>query len=150
MRGEDHGQQGIFSYVSLEQRVPAEHPLRAVRKVVDEIFRAVYAKQFDGLYSATGRPSIPPERLLKALLLQILYSVRSERMLMEQLELDFNLLFRWFVGLEMDEPIWNHAVFSKNRERLLNQDLAQVFFGRVLTPKPNRTCRMSTSRWTAR
>ena len=130
MRGEDHGQQGIFSYVSLEQRVPAEHPLRAVRKVVDEIFRAM-SKQFDGLYSATGRPSIPPERLLKALLLQILYSVRSERMLMEQL--DYNLLFRWFVGLEMDEPIWNHAVFSKNRDRLLNQDLARVFFDRVLS-----------------
>jgi transposase len=79
MRGEDQGQQGIFSYVSLEQRVPAEHPLRAVRKVVDEIFRAMW-KQFDGLYSATGRPSIPPERLLRALLLQILYSVRSERL----------------------------------------------------------------------
>jgi transposase len=130
MRGEDQGQQGIFSYVSLEQRVPAEHPLRAVRKVVDEIFRRM-SKQFDGLYSATGRPSIAPERLLRALLLQILYSVRSERMLMEQL--DYNLLFRWFVGLEMDEPIWNHAVFSKNRDRLLNQDLARVFFDRVLS-----------------
>jgi transposase len=130
MRGEDQGQQGIFSYVSLEQRVPAEHPLRAVRKVVDEIFRTM-SKQFDGLYSATGRPSIPPERLLRALLLQILYSVRSERMLMEQL--DYNLLFRWFVGLEMDEPIWNYAVFSKNRDRLLNQDLARVFFDRVLS-----------------
>ncbi|MFL6414249.1 MAG: IS5 family transposase [Bryobacteraceae bacterium] len=130
MRGEDQGQQGIFSYVSLEQRVPAEHPLRAVRKVVDEIFRRM-SKQFDGLYSATGRPSIPPERLLRALLLQILYSVRSERMLMEQL--DYNLLFRWFVGLEMDEAVWNHAVFSKNRERLLNQDLARVFFDRVLS-----------------
>jgi transposase len=130
MRGEDQRQQSIFSYVSLEQRVPAEHPLRAVRKVVDEIFRTM-SKQFDGLYSATGRPSIPPERLLRALLLQILYSVRSERMLMEQL--DYNLLFRWFVGLEMDEPIWNHAVFSKNRDRLLNQDLARVFFDRVLS-----------------
>ena len=130
MRGEDQGQQGIFSYISLEQRVPAEHPLRAVRKVVDEIFRTM-SKQFDGLYSAIGRPSIPPERLLRALLLQILYSVRSERMLMEQL--DYNLLFRWFVGLEMDEPIWNYAVFSKNRDRLLNQDLARVFFDRVLS-----------------
>jgi len=110
--------------------VPAEHPLRAVRKVVDEIFRTM-SKQFDGLYSTTGRPSIPPERLLRALLLQILYSVRSERMLIEQL--DYNLLFRWFVGLEMDEPVWNHAVFSKNRDRLLNQDLARVFFDRVLS-----------------
>ena len=108
----------------------AEHPLRAVRKVVDEIFRTM-SKQFDGLYSAIGRPSIPPERLLRALLLQILYSVRSERMLMEQL--DYNLLFRWFVGLEMDESIWNHAVFSKNRDRLLNQALARVFFERVLS-----------------
>lgn len=130
MRGEDQQQQGVFSYVSLEERVPAEHPLRPVRKIIDEIFRTM-SKQFDGLYSATGRPSIPPERLLRALLLQILYSVRSERMLMEQL--DYNLLFRWFVGLEMDEPVWNHAVFSKNRDRLLNQELARVFFDRVLT-----------------
>jgi transposase len=129
MRGEDQQQQGVFSYVSLEQRVPANHPLRPVRKIVDEIFRAM-SKQFDGLYSATGRPSIPPERLLRVLLLQILYSVRSERMLMEQL--DYNLLFRWFVGLETDEPVWNHAVFSKNRDRLLNQELARVFFDRVL------------------
>jgi transposase len=129
MRGEDQRQQGVFSYVSLEERVPREHPLRPVRKVVDEIFRGM-SKQFDEVYSATGRPSIAPERLLRALLLQILYSVRSERMLMEQL--DYNLLFRWFVGLEMDEPIWNHAVFSKNRDRLLNQELARVFFDRVL------------------
>src|SRR4051794_11780821 len=129
MRGEDHRQQSVFSYVSLEQRVPEAHPLRPVRKIVDEIFLGM-SKQFDKLYSATGRPSIAPERLLRALLLQILYSVRSERMLMEQL--DYNLLFRWFVGLEMDEAIWNHAVFSKNRDRLLNQELARVFFIRVL------------------
>jgi transposase len=129
MRGEDQRQQGVFSYVSMEERVPEGHPLRPVRKMVDEIFRGM-SKQFDELYSATGRPSIAPERLLRALLLQILYSVRSERMLMEQL--DYNLLFRWFVGLEMDEPIWNHAVFSKNRDRLLNQELARVFFDRVL------------------
>jgi transposase len=87
-------------------------------------------KEFDGLYAKTGRPSIPPERLLRALLLQIFYSVRSERLLMEQLS--YNLLFRWFVGMEMDEPVWNHAVFSKNRERLLNQDVARAFFARVL------------------
>jgi transposase len=129
MRGDDQQQFGVFSYVSLEQRVPQEHPLRAIRKAVDEIFRAM-GKEFDGLYAKTGRPSIPPERLLRALLLQIFYSVRSERMLMEQLS--YNLLFRWFVGLEMDEPVWNHAVFSKNRERLLNQELARVFFSRVL------------------
>jgi transposase len=129
MRGDDHRQQDVFSYVSLEERVPAEHPLRAVRKIVDEVFRGM-SKQFDGLYSATGRPSIAPERLLRSLLLQILYSVRSERMLMEQL--DYNLLFRWFVGMGMDEAVWNHAVFSKNRGRLLNQELARAFFDRVL------------------
>jgi transposase len=97
--------------------------------MVDEILRAM-AKDFDGLYAKTGRPSVPPERLLRAVLLQIFYSVRSERMLMEQLA--YNLLFRWFVGLELDEPVWNHAVFSKNRERLLNQEVAQEFFVRVL------------------
>jgi transposase len=129
MRGDDQQQLGAFSYVSLEDRVPKDHPLRPIGKAVDEIFRSMN-QEFDGLYAKTGRPSIPPERLLRALLLQILYSVRSERMLMEQLE--YNLLFRWFVGMEMDEPVWNHAVFSKNRERLLNQDVAQTFFGRVL------------------
>lgn len=129
MRGDDQQQSGMFSYVSLEERIPQEHPLRAIRKTVDEIFRAMN-QDFDGLYAKTGRPSIPPERLLRALLLQIFYSIRSERMLMEQLA--YNLLFRWFVGMEMDEPVWNHAVFSKNRERLLNQEVAQTFFGRVL------------------
>jgi transposase len=130
MRGDDQHQLGVFSYVSLEDRVPKDHPLRPIRKAVDEIFRSMN-QEFDGLYAKTGRPSIPPERLLRALLLQIFYSIRSERMLIEQLE--YNLLFRWFVGMEMDEPVWNHAVFSKNRERLLNQDVAQTFFGRVLT-----------------
>jgi transposase len=129
MRGDDHQQFGVFSYVSLEERVPQEHPLRPIRSLVDEIFRAM-GKEFDGLYAKTGRPSIPPERLLRALLLQIFYSVRSERLLMEQLS--YNLLFRWFVGMEMDEPVWNHAVFSKNRERLLNQEVARAFFARVL------------------
>jgi len=129
MRGDDHQQLGVFSYVSLEDRVPQEHPLRFIRKLVDEIFRAM-GKEFDGLYAKTGRPSIPPERLLRALLLQIFYSVRSERLLTEQLS--YNLLFRWFVGMEMDEPVWNHAVFSKNRERLLNQDVARAFFASVL------------------
>ena len=129
MRGDDQQQSGMFCYVSLEDRVPQEHPLRAVRKTVDEILRAM-AKEFDGLYAKTGRPSVPPERLLRAVLLQIFYSVRSERMLMEQM--DYNLLFRWFVGLEMDEPVWDHAVFSKNRERLLNQEVARGFFARVV------------------
>jgi len=129
MRGDDQQQSGMFSYVTLEERVPADHPLRAIRRLVDEVLRAM-AKEFDGLYAKTGRPSVPPERLLRAVLLQIFYSVRSERLLMEQM--NYNLLFRWFVGLEMDEPVWNHAVFSKNRERLLNQEVAREFFKRIL------------------
>jgi transposase len=112
----------------LEDRIPADHPLRGVRKLVDAVL-AEMSKDFEGLYSKVGRPSIPPERLLRALLLQVFYSVRSERLLMEQL--NYNLLFRWFVGLEIDDPVWNHAVFSKNRDRLLNQDLAQRFFAHV-------------------
>lgn len=129
MRGDDQQQTGMFSYVSLEERVPDNHPLRSIRKSVDEVLRAM-SKEFDSMYASKGRPSVPPERLLRAVLLQIFYSLRSERLLMEQLE--YNLLFRWFVGLEMDEPVWNHAVFSKNRERLLNQDVAREFFSRVL------------------
>ena len=129
MRGDDQQQSGMFSYVSLEDRVPQDHPLRAIRKSVDEVLRTM-AKDFEGLYAKTGRPSVPPERLLRAVLLQIFYTVRSERMLMEQM--NYNLLFRWFVGLELDEPVWNHAVFSKNRERLLNQEVAREFFLRVL------------------
>ena len=129
MRGDDQQQSGMFSYVSLEERVPQDHPLRRVREMVDQILRAM-AKEFDGMYAKTGRPSVPPERLLRAVVLQIFYTVRSERMLMEQM--NYNLLFRWFVGLELDEPVWNHAVFSKNRDRLLNQEVAQEFFRRVL------------------
>jgi transposase len=129
MRGnDDQLQSGMFSYVSLEDRVPEGHPLRGVRKLADAVL-AEMSKDFDGMYAQVGRPSIPPERLFRALLLQVFYSVRSERLLMEQL--DYNLLFRWFVGLEIDEPVWNHAVFSKNRNRLLNQDVAQQFFGKV-------------------
>lgn len=129
MRGNDKDQQaGMFSYVPLEQRVPENHPLRGVRGLADQVLSEM-SGSFEALYSKVGRPSIPPERLLRALLLQIFYSVRSERMLMEQL--DYNLLFRWFVGMEMDEPVWNHAVFSKNRERLLNQELAREFFTRI-------------------
>lgn len=129
MRGnDDQLQSGMFSYVSLEERIPATHPLRGVRQLADAVL-AEMSKDFDGLYAKVGRPSIPPERLFRALLLQVFYSVRSERLLMEQL--DYNLLFRWFVGLEIDEPVWNHAVFSKNRDRLLNQEVAQQFFARV-------------------
>jgi transposase len=129
MRGNDPKQDGMFSYVSPEQRVPAEHPLRPLRTMVDNILKEM-SPRFAKLYANTGRPSIPPERLLRALLLQILYTVRSERLLMEQL--NYNLLFRWFVGMGMDEVVWNHAVFSKNRERLLNEEVAEVFFQRVL------------------
>ena len=129
MRGDDNQQEGMFSYVSPEKRVPADHPLRPIRKMVDEILKEM-SPQFARLYSEVGRPSIAPERLFRSLLLQIFYSVRSERMLIEQLQ--YNLLFRWFVGMEMDEVMWNHAVYSKNRERLLNEEIAASFFARVL------------------
>ena len=129
MRGDDNQQEGMFSYVSPEKRVPEDHPLRPIRKLVDEILKEM-SPQFAKLYSDVGRPSIAPERLLRSLLLQIFYSVRSERMLIEQLQ--YNLLFRWFVGMEMDEAVWNHAVYSKNRERLLNEEVAETFFQRVL------------------
>jgi transposase len=129
MRGEDAKQEAMFSYLSPEKRVPAEHPLRTIRTTVDSVLKEM-SPRFAKLYADVGRPSIAPERLLRALLLQIFYSVRSERLLMEQL--DYNLLFRWFVGLAMDEPVWNHAVFSHNRERLLNEEMAVAFFDRVL------------------
>src|SRR6201993_2792764 len=128
MRGDDNQQEGMFSYISPEKRVPADHLLRPIRKMVDEILKEM-SPQFAKLYSEVGRPSIAPERLFRSLLLQIFYSVRSERMLIEQLQ--YNLLFRWFVGMEMDEEVWNHAVFSKNRERLLNEEIADGFFRRV-------------------
>jgi transposase len=129
MRGDDDLQEGMFSYISPEKRVPADHPLRPIRKMVDEILKEMSPK-FAKLYSDVGRPSIAPERLLRSLLLQVFYSVRSERMLIEQLQ--YNLLFRWFVGMEMDEAVWNHAVYSKNRDRLLNEEIAESFFQRVL------------------
>jgi transposase len=119
----------MFSHVSLEQRVPSDHPLRPIREMVDVALREL-SPRFEGLYARTGRPSIPPERLLRALLIQILYSVRSERMLMEQLE--YSLLFRWFVGLGMDDAVWVPTVFTKNRDRLLEGDVAQAFFDAVL------------------
>ena len=129
MRGKDYQQSAMFSYLSPEQRVPARHPLRPVREVVDTALKGLSAS-FEKIYATFGRPSIPPEKLLRALLLQVLYSVRSERLLMEQLE--YNLLFRWFVGLSMDEPVWVPSVFSKNRDRLLEGDIAEKFFARVL------------------
>jgi transposase len=119
----------MFSYLSPEQRVPSDHPLRAVRQMAD-IVLAQLTQVFSKMYSDIGRRSIPPEKLLRALLLQVLYTVRSERMLMEQLE--YNLLFRWFVGLNMDEPVWDVTVFTKNRERLLQADIAKKFFEQVL------------------
>ena len=129
MRGDDQQlQSGMFSYVSLEDRVPQDHPLRAIRELVDSVLKGM-SKEFDRLYSEVGRPSIPPERLLRALILQVFYSIRSERLLMEQL--DYNLLFRWFVGLEIDDKVWDPTVYTKNRDRLLNQEVAQSFFGQV-------------------
>jgi transposase len=129
MRGGDGQQAGMFSYVSPERRIPADHPLRPIREMTDEVLRQL-SRRFAGLYAKTGRPSIAPEKLLRALLLQVLYSVRSERLLMEQLQ--YNLLFRWFVGLSMDDPVWDVTVFTKNRERLLRGDVADAFFQRVL------------------
>lgn len=129
MRGTDERQDGLFSYVSLEARVPKSHPLRPIRQMVDEALTEM-SDEFDRLYAGEGRPSIAPERLLRALLLQVLYSIRSERLLVE--ELDYNLLYRWFVGLTADEAVWSHATFSKNRDRLLSGDIARLFFERVL------------------
>jgi len=129
MRGDDRQAAAMFSYVSAEERIPQDHPLRAIRTLVDDVLRDM-SQEFDGLYAAVGRPSIPPERLLRAQLLQIFYSIRSERLLMEQLH--YNLLYRWFVGMDMDEPIWAPTVFTKNRDRLLNQAIARSFFRRVV------------------
>src|SRR5499426_3136436 len=129
MRGGDGQQAGMFSYVSPERRIPADHPLRPIRAMTDEVLGQL-SPRFARLYPKTGRPSVAPEKLLRALLLQVLYSVRSERLLMEQL--DYNLLFRWFVGLSMDDPVWDATVFSKNRDRLLEGEIARAFFERVL------------------
>jgi transposase len=122
MRGDDRQQMGVFSYVSAEDRIAADHPLRAIRRMVDEALASL-SRHFDTLYAAGGRPSIAPEKLVRALLLQALYSVRSERQLMEQM--DYNLLFRWFVGLNMDDAIWDVTVFTKNRERLMRGEVAE-------------------------
>jgi transposase len=129
MRGPDTQQNAMFSYLSPEERVPANHPLRPIRLMVDMALKGL-SSSFDEMYAAFGRPSIAPEKLLRALLLQILYTIRSERMLMEQLE--YNLLFRWFVGLNMDESVWVPTVYSKNRDRLMEGNIAEKFFEQIL------------------
>jgi len=129
MRGNDEQQGAVFSYVSAEQRIAGDHPLRTIRAMTDAALREL-SSEFDRLYAAGGRPSIAPEKLLRALLVQVLYGRRSERLLME--EMNYNLLFRWFVGLEMDDAVWDVTVFTKNRERLLTGDVAQKFFAAVV------------------
>jgi transposase len=129
MRGDDPRHDGMFSYITPEARVRPDHPLRPIRRMTDEAL-AQLSSRFDRLYSSTGRPSIPPEKLLRALLLQMLYSIRSERLLME--ELDYNILYRWFVGLSLDDAVWDATTFTKNRDRLLDGDVAEAFFTEVL------------------
>ncbi len=129
MRGIDHQQGHVFSYLSPEERVRTDHPLRAVRAMTDEILREM-SPLFDSMYARRGRPSIPPEKLLRAQLLQMLYSVRSERLLME--EIDYSMLFRWFVGLNLDEEVWDATTFTKNRDRLLEAEVAKEFLQRVV------------------
>jgi transposase len=129
MRGQDNQQSDMFSYLSPEQRVRPDHPLRAIRAMADLALWSMSAR-FEEMYSQTGRPSIPPEKLLRAQLLQMLYSIRSERLLME--EIDYSVLFRWFVGMNMDEAVWDVTVFTKNRDRLLDGDVAREFLGEVV------------------
>jgi transposase len=129
MRGTDHQQSGMFSYLSPETRVRKDHPLRVMRGMVDEVLRAL-SPQLDGMYANEGRPSIAPEKLLRAQLLQMLYSIRSERLLME--EIDYSILFRWFVGLNLDEEVWDATVFTKNRDRLLEAEVAKQFLAQVV------------------
>jgi transposase len=135
MRGSDIPQTVLFSFVSIEDRIPADHPLRTIQALVNPILAAL-SPRFEAMYSTMGRPSIPPERLLRALLLQVLYTIRSERQLMEQL--DYNLLFRWFVGLNPDDAVWVPTVFTKNRERLMDGNIADAFLGEILTAADTR------------
>jgi transposase len=144
MRGADYQQSGMFSYISAERRVPEDHPLRAIRAMVDAALRNM-GPQFDAMYAKLGRPSIAPEKLLRALLLQVLYTVRSERMLMEQL--NYNLLFRWFVGMNIDDAVWDVTVFTKNRERLLAAGVANTLFAEVLAQARSRAL-LSTEHFT--
>ena len=129
MRGADEQPGSMFSYVSLEARVPSDHPLRAIQRITDRALDRL-SPRFGTLYVHFGRPSIPPEKLLRALLLQALYTIRSDRQLMEQL--DYNLLFRWFVGLGMDDAVWSPTTFTKNRDRLLDGDIAAAFFEAIM------------------
>ena len=135
MRGSDGRTGSLFSYVDLEDRVPAKHPLRLIRGIVNDVLVAL-DPEFAKIYAAGGRPSIPPERLLRALLLQVFYTIRSETQLMEQL--DYNLLYRWFVGLGVDEAVWVPTVFTKNRERLLQAEVAHKFLAELLNHKEVR------------
>ena len=145
MRGKDEQQLDVFSYISPEQRVPQDHPLRSLRAMTDEALQQLQPR-FNRLYAKTGRPSIAPEKLLRALLLQALYSVRSERMLMEQL--DYNLLFRWFVGLNMDDPIWDVTVFTKTASGCSMGTLPKPSSKRCSSRQESEVCsRMSTSQW---
>ena len=135
MRGTDHQQSHIFSYLSPEQRVRKDHPLRAVRAMVDEVLGSL-SPEFDRMYAREGRPSIAPEKLLRAQLLQMLYSVHSERLLME--EIDYSVLFRWFVGLNLDEEVWDATTFTKNRDRLLEAEVAKLFLWQVVEQAQNQ------------
>src|SRR5438477_5106058 len=149
MRGSDKRSRELFSYVDLEQRVGQDHPLRAIRSLTDGPLEALTA-DFAALYYGLGRPSIPPEMLLRAMLLQASYSIRSERQLMERLE--FDLLFRWFVGIGVDDPVWDHSTFSKNRDRLLHGEIAAKFLTAVLAQprvKPIAVERALLGRWYA-
>ena len=132
MRGSDKRSGSLFSYVDLETRVRRDHPLRTIREIVDSSLKALTA-DFEALYSGLGRPSVPPEQLLRAMLLQAFYGIRSERQLMERIE--FDLLFRWFTGLGVDDPAWDHSSFSKNRNRLLEGEIAGKFFRAVLAQR---------------
>jgi transposase len=129
MRGYDKQQADMFSYLSPEERVRPDHPLRAIRGLADEALRNL-SERFEAMCAKTGRPSLPPEKLLRAQLLQMLYSVCSERLLME--EIDYSVLFRWFVGLNLDEPVWDVTLFTKNRDRLLEGELAREFLGEIV------------------
>ena len=131
MRGEDRKQTALYSYVTLAQRIPLDHPARQIRAFVDRALEGMDG-ELEQLYSETGRPSIAPERLLRATLLMVLFSIRGERQLMEQM--NYNLLFRWFVGLEMDDPVWDVTVFTKNRERLIEGAVSQQLLELVLVP----------------
>lgn len=138
----------MFSYLSPESRVRKDHPLRSIRTMVDEVLRAL-SPDFDRMYARQGRPSIAPEKVLRAQMLQMLYSVRSERLLME--EIDYSILFRWFIGLNLDEEVWDATTFTKNRDRLLEADVAKLFWPRRRSWRgPEDWSRMNTSAWTAR